>query len=65
MAPLDPQYVGIYNDRKKSEIDVYVDNEWNGDRSWLYKQNNDAQDRHRIQRHSFRKVIISIKSRLK
>jgi len=65
MAPLDPQYIGIYNDRKNSEIDMYIDNEWNGDSSWLYKQHKDEQNYNRAHHHYFRKVIVSIKSRLR
>ena len=62
MAPLDPRDIGIYNDRKKSEIDVYIDNEWNGDRSWLYKKHNHEQKHHGTHSYCIRKILVSIKS---
>ncbi len=62
MAPLDPQNIGIYREREQCEIDRYITDEWNGDRSWLYTMPKHESKTARIHRAHCWKIITYIKS---
>ncbi|EQB71985.1 MAG: hypothetical protein M1462_05805 [Candidatus Thermoplasmatota archaeon] len=63
MMPIDPRDVGIFKDGKHGEIEKYIINEWNGDRSVLYKSRNSRRRDDATHGHPVLRLILYIKQK--